>query len=82
MELTIKHPNTSELFLLKIDVCENENESIYKVSFVDKRLSAKYGTVEIKRKTDNFWKLPNNADTLLKELLFQITFQIMDDEAS
>lgn len=80
MELKIKHPNTSETFLLEINVSENNEETIYKVTFTDKRLSESYGTVELKRKPNNFWKFPNKADNFLISLLSETIFQIMNNE--
>lgn len=80
MEIEIKHPNTSELFLLDINILENDGETIYKISFIDKRLSVSYGTVELRRKPNNFWKFPDKADNFLVSLLSESIFQIMNNE--
>ncbi len=80
MEIEIKHPNTSELFLLEINILENDGETIYKISFIDKRLSVSYGTVELRRKPNNFWKFPDKADNFLVSLLSESIFQIMNNE--
>jgi len=80
MELVIKHPNTSESFLLDINIFENDDEKVYKISFSDKRLSKNYGTVELKRKPNNFWKFPDKADNFLISLLSETFFQIMNNE--
>ena len=37
MEIEIIHPNTSELFLLEINTLVYDSETIYKISFMDKR---------------------------------------------
>ena len=80
MELVINHPNTSELFLLDINIFENDNEKVYKISFSDKRLSVSYGTLELRRKPNNFWKFPEKADNFLISLLSETIFQIMNYE--
>jgi hypothetical protein len=80
MELKINHPNSSESFFLDINISENDNEIVYKISFTDKRLSASYGTVELKRKPNNFWKFPDKADNFLISLLSETIFQIMNNE--
>ena len=80
MELKIKHPNKSEIFLLEINVSENNDETIYKIRFTDKRLSETYGTIEIKRKPNNFWKFPEKADNFLRSMLSETIFQIMNNE--
>jgi hypothetical protein len=77
MEIEIKHPNTSELFLLKINISENDSETIYKISFIDKKLTENYGIVELIRKSDNFWKFPDKADKFLMLLLSDAIFRIM-----
>lgn len=80
MELVIKHPNTSESFLLDINILEYHDETVYKISFTDKRLSVSYGTAELKRKPNNFWKFPDKADNFLMSLLSETIFQIMNNE--
>lgn len=80
MELVIKHPNTSESFLLEINVSENNEDTKYKVTFTDKRLSVSYGTVELIRKPNNFWKFPDKADNFLVSLLSDAIFRIMNNE--
>lgn len=80
MEIEIKHPNTSELFLLEINILKNDRETVYKISFLDKRLSVSYGTVELRRKPNNFWKFPDKADNFLVSLLSESIFQIMNNE--
>jgi len=80
MKLEIKHPNTSEKFLLEINISENNDETIFRVSFVDKRLSVSYGTVELRRKPNNFWKFPDKSDSFLMSLLSDSIFQIMHNE--
>jgi hypothetical protein len=77
MEIEIKHPNTSELFLLEINISENDSETIYKISFIDKKLTENYGIVELIRKSDNFWKFPDKADKFLMLLLSDAIFRIM-----
>ena len=80
LEIEIKHPKTSELFLLEINILENDSEAIYEISFLDKRLSVSYGTVELRRKPNNFWKFPDKVDSLLMELLSNAIFRIMSIE--
>lgn len=80
MEIQTKHPNTSELFLLEINILENGSETVYKISFLDKRLSVSYGIVELRRKPNNFWKFPDKIDSLLMSLLSDAIFQIMSNE--
>ncbi len=80
MEIEIKNPNTSELFLLEINILENDSETIYKISFIDKRLSLSYGAVELIRKPNNFWKFPDKVDSLLISLLSDAIFRIMNNE--
>lgn len=80
MELKIKHPNKSEIFLLEIKIIENADDTIYKVTFSDKRLSVNYGTVELIRKPNSFWKFPDKADNFLISLLSETIFQIMQKE--
>lgn len=80
MEIEVKHPNTSALFLLEINIIENDSETIYKVSFIDKRLSVDYGTVELIRKPNNFWRFPDTADSLLIPLLCDAIYRIMNNE--
>ena len=80
MELEIKHPYTSESFLLDINISENDDETVYKISFTDKRLSVSYGTVELRRKPNNFWKFPVKADKFLLSLLSDTIFRIMHKE--
>ena len=80
MKIEIKHPYTSELFLLEINILENDNETVYKISFIDKRLSVSYGTVELRRKPNNFWKFPDKVDSLLMSLLSDAIFRIMSNE--
>ena len=80
MEIEIKNPNTSELFLLEINILENDSETIYKIYFMDKRLSVSYGTVELRRKSNNFWKFPDKVDSLLMSLLSDAIFRIMSNE--
>ena len=77
MEIEIKHPNTSELFLLEMNISENDSETIYKISFIDKKLTENYGIVELIRKSDNFWKFPDKADKFLMLLLSDAIFRIM-----
>lgn len=80
MELKIKHPNKSEIFQLEIKIIENTDVTVYKVTFSDKRLSENYGTVELIRKPNSFWKFPDKADNLLISLLSETIFQIMNNE--
>lgn len=80
MELKIKHPNSSESFLLYINIFENDDEKVYKISFSDKRLSKNYGTVELIRKSNSFWKFPDKADNFLISLLSDAIFRIMNNE--
>lgn len=80
MKIEIKHPNTSELFLLEINILENDSETVYIISFIDKRLSVRYGIVELRRKPNNFWKFPDNVDSLLMSLLSDAIFRIMSNE--
>lgn len=82
MKLAIKHPNTSESFLLDIMILEHHAETVYKISFTDKRLSLSYGTVDLKRKPNNFWKFPDKADNLLMSLLSDAIFRIMSNEVN
>ena len=79
MEIEIIHPNTSELFLLEINTLVYDSETIYKISFMDKRLSVSYGTVELRRKSNNFWKFPDKVDSFLMSLLSDAIFRIMGD---
>lgn len=79
MELKIKNATTSEDFVLNINVTENQNETINHVTFLDKRLSEKYGTIEIVRKENNFWKFPDKADNYLMSIVSQIIFQLMSE---
>jgi hypothetical protein len=80
MELQIKHPETTERFLLDIQAFEIEGLTIYKINFEDKRLSSTYGTIIIKRNSDNFWKFPQNADSFLTSLISNAILQIMNNE--
>lgn len=80
MELVFKHPNTSESFLLDINISENDGETVYKISFSDKRISENYGIVELIKKPNNFWKFPDKADNFLISLLSDIIFRIMNNE--
>ena len=36
MEFEIKHPSTSELFLLEINILEDDGETKYEIYFMDK----------------------------------------------
>ena len=80
MELKIKHPNSSESFSLDIKKLEVDNGTFYNISFDDKILSEKYGTVLLKRRSDNFWKFPDSVDNFLMQLLSEAIFQIMYKE--
>ena len=80
MKLAIKHPITSESFLLDINILEYDGQTVYKISFTDKRLSASYGTVVLIRKPNSFWKFPDKADNFLISLLSETIFQIMNNE--
>lgn len=82
MEIEIKHPYTSELFLLEINILENDTETVYKISFIDKRLSVIYGTVELRRKPNNFWKFPDKVDSFLMSLLSDAIFRLMSNEVN
>ncbi len=77
MELIIKHPNSSESILLFIDLSEDLDEILYKISFADKRLSTTYGTVILKRTQNNFWKFPDKIDNFLMLLISETIFQLM-----
>jgi hypothetical protein len=65
---------------LEINISEINDETVYKIIFIDKRLSTSYGTVEIKRNFNNFWKFPENADNFLISLMSETIFQIMNSE--
>ena len=80
MQLQIKHPNMNEMFLLDIIISEIEGQTIYKSTFLDKRLYELYGIITIKRKPDNFWKFPETTDSFLLSLVSEIIFQIMNNE--
>jgi hypothetical protein len=80
MEIQIKHPNTSDKFLLEIDISKSEDQTVYKIRFMDKRLSTLYGDVIIKRNFNNFWKFPENVDSFLMSIISETIFQIMNNE--
>jgi hypothetical protein len=82
MELKIRHPNSSESFLLDINIIEKDDMKVYEISFLDKRLSENYGTVKLIRKSNNFWKFPDKADNFLMSLLSDTIFRIMHIEVN
>lgn len=78
MRITIKHPSTSESYLVNIDIQANKDETTYYLMFTDKRISKLYNTIVLKRNHDDFWKFPDNCDNFLLLLLSDFIFQIMN----
>ena len=82
MELKITYPYTSEVIVLEINSLENDDETVYKISFIDKSYSENYGTIELIKKPDNFWKFPDNVNQFLMSMLSETIFQIMNNEVT
>ena len=76
MELTIKNLNTTETFKLEIKVTKNQKENIYEITFLDKRLSDRYGTIKIIQRENDFWKFPDNSDSYLMGLVSETIFRL------
>ena len=81
MRINIISDLNSETFSISLKVSEQNNETIYKVTFDDKRMQEKFGTFEIVKGRD-FWKLPSRNDTDLISISSKIIYQIMELENS
>jgi hypothetical protein len=80
MQLEIKHPYKNEKYLITINTSKNEGQTVYKLTYVDKRLNDMYGVVSLIRNADDLWKFPEKLDFFLISLISEIIFQIMNNE--